>query len=208
MASVAKLVIMLALFDRVEAEGRDLTPAEYALLEPMVVWSDNDSASRLWDAVGGARGASAYLERIGVAGIVPDRVAWGDSRASGPAVAWLLAKLAFGDLVTPEHRELALALLARAADDEPWGVGVGVRNTRVLADGTIVGVKDGWYPVRAGWRAGSAGLIVPGPGQPGGTVPYAIAVLTAENALLDDGIYTIEGFADRVQAALTPRGGG
>lgn len=205
MASIAKLVILLAVLDRAEATERALTPDQVALIEPMMVWSDNDSASLLWDSLGGGAGVGAYLDKIGVQGIVLDPLAWGDSHASGPAVAWLLAQLAFGDLVTPAHREFALDLLGRAAAEQPWGVGAGVMRTG--ADG-FVGAKDGWYPVPSGWRAGSAGLVLPVAGSAVTTTPYAIAVLTAENADLEAGIATIEGLADRVQAALTPRGAG
>lgn len=208
MASVSKLVIMVALFEQAEAASRSLTAEELGLLEPMVVWSDNDSATLLWDALGGAAGVGASLAARDVRGVVLHPLAWGDSWASGPAVAWLLGRLAFGDLVAPEHRELALQLLARAASEQSWGVGASAgRSVAEASEGTIVGVKDGWYPVAAGWRAGSAGLIVPGPGSPS-TIPYSIAVLTAENHELEDGIATIEGVADRIQAALTPRGAG
>lgn len=207
MASVAKLVIMLALFDRAEIEGRALTSDEMTLLEPMMVWSDNDSASLLWDHLGGSPGIETYLERHNIRGIVLDPYAWGDSRASGATIAWLVANLAFGDLVNTEHRVLAIDLLARATASQQWGVGFGADRAS-LEGGAIVGVKDGWYPVEAGWRAGSAGLIMPGPERPTATVPYAIAVLTAENVDLEDGIETIDGLSQRVQAALTPRGAG
>jgi hypothetical protein len=208
MASVAKLLIMLALIDRAEAEGRPLNTWEIALLEPMVVWSDNDSATILWDDLGQGAAVDAYLAKQAIRGIVTDPVAWGDSRASGPAVAWLLARLAFGDLVSPEHRELALDLLARAASEQSWGVGSGAtrRGVDEPPEGRVA-VKDGWYPANAGWRAGSAGLVLPGADLPG-AVPYSIAVLTAQNALLDEGIATIDGFASRVHAALAPREGG
>ncbi len=208
MASVSKLVIMIALFEQAEASGRPLSQDEVALLEPMVVWSDNESATLLWDSLGGATGVEASLAARDVRGVVLHPVAWGDSWASGPAVAWLLGRLAFGDLVAPEHRDLALRLLARATSEQSWGVGASAgRSFAGAAEGTIIGVKDGWYPVDAGWRAGSAGLIVPGAGSPA-TIPYSIAVLTAENRELEDGIATIEGLADRIQAALTPRGAG
>lgn len=207
MASVAKLVIMLALFDRAEVQGRELTAEELALLEPMMVWSDNDSATLLWDDLGGSPGIEAYLERHEIRGIELDPFAWGDSRASGATIAWLVAGLGFGDLVNAEHRAMAVDLLARAATSQQWGVGSGADRAS-LDGGAIVGVKDGWYPVEAGWRAGSAGLIMPGPGRPTATVPYAIAVLTAENAELEDGIDTINGLSERIQAALTPRGAG
>lgn len=203
MASVAKVVIMLAALDRAEVEGRGLEEWELAQLEPMVVWSDNDAATLLWDDLGGAAGVDAYLAKQGVTGIVIHPYAWGDSRASGPALAWLLGRMAFGDLLTAEHRDLALALLERAALDQSWGVA-----TAALGDepeGAIVASKDGWYPADAGWRAGSVGLVLRGLGETVGNLPYSIAVLTAQNALLDDGIATVDGLASRVYSALAPR---
>lgn len=202
MASVAKVVIMLAVLNRAESEGRALTDWELVQLEPMLVWSDNDAATALWDDLGGAPAIEAYLERYGLRGIVTHPYAWGDSRASGPALAWLLGRLAFGDLVSPVHRDLAVGLLEQAALAQPWGVaplGAG-RDPRA-----VVGAKDGWYPVDAGWRAGSAGVVFSAiDGAPGGT-SYSIAVLTAQNLILDDGIETIDGFASRIHAALAPR---
>ncbi len=203
MASVAKVVIMLAAMDRAEVEGRPLTQWEIEMLEPMVVWSDNDAATYLWDDLGGAAGVDAYLAKQGVAGIVTHPYAWGDSRASGPALAWLLGRMAFGDLLTAEHRDLALALLERAALEQSWGVAAAALGDE--PEGAIVASKDGWYPADAGWRAGSVGLVLRGIGETVGSLPYSIAVLTAQNPLLDDGIATVDGLAARVYSALAPR---
>jgi hypothetical protein len=201
MASVVKLVIMLALFDAAEAEGRTVTPEEIALLDPMVTWSDNDNASLLWYQLGGGTGIDAYLQKVGASGILTDPWAWGDSRASGEAVALLLSRLAFGNLVSEEHRALALSLLSHVSEDQRWGVGTGVF---AWPEGAVVGVKDGWYPVDAGWRAGSAGVLVPLGGDAPGATGYSIAVLTARNATLEDAIAVIQGIAMRVHAALYP----
>jgi len=203
MASVAKVVIMLAALDRAEVEGRPLTAWELEMLEPMVVWSDNDAATYLWDDLGGAAGVDAYLAKQGVAGIVTHPYAWGDSRASGPALAWLLGRMAFGDLLSTEHRELAVALLERAALEQSWGVATAAMGDE--PEGAIVASKDGWYPADAGWRAGSVGLVLRGIGETVGSLPYSIAVLTAQNPLLDDGIATVDGLAARIYSALAPR---
>ncbi|MSP22177.1 MAG: hypothetical protein EXR66_04060 [Dehalococcoidia bacterium] len=200
MASIVKLVIMLAVLDAAESEGRTVTAEEIALLDPMVTWSDNDSATWLWDQLGGAAGIDAYLERVVGGGIVPDPWAWGDSRASGAGVAILLARLAFADLVSSDDRALALNLLAHVSEDQRWGVG----GSLVATEGAVVGVKDGWFPVADGWRAGSAGVLVPLPSATGG-VAYSIAVLTAQNETLEGGIETIQGIAALVHAALYPQ---
>jgi hypothetical protein len=200
LASVVKLVIMLAVLDGAEREGRMVTADEMALLEPMVTWSDNDSATLLWSLLGNGDGIEAYLERIGAGGILPDPWAWGDTRASGAAVALLLSRLAFGDLVNAEHRELALSLLAQVSEDQRWGIG----SALLAPDRALVAVKDGWYPVARGWRASSAGVVVPVADAPAGAVPYSIAVLSAENETLEGAIETIQGVAALVDAALQP----
>lgn len=203
MASVAKVVIMLAVMDRAEVEERRLSQWELEQLEPMVVWSDNEAATYLWDDLGGAYGVDAYLAKQGVTGIVTHPYAWGDSRASGPALAWLLGRMAFGDLVTPEHRDLALAYLEQAALAQTWGVATAALDDQ--PEGATVASKDGWYPADAGWRAGSVGLVLRGIGETVGSLPYSIAVLTAQNPLLDDGIATVDGLAARIYSALAPR---
>ncbi len=203
MASVAKVVIMLAVLDRAEVEERPLSDWELAQIEPMVVWSDNDAATLLWDDLGGAAGIEGYLAKQGVAGIVTHPYAWGDSRASGPALAWLLGRMAFGDLLTPEHRDLALGFLEQAAVEQSWGVATAAQGDE--PEGAIVASKDGWYPADAGWRAGSVGLVLGGLSETVGNLPYSIAVLTAQNSLLDDGIATVNGLATRVYSALAPR---
>lgn len=200
LASVVKLLIMLALLDAAELEGRTVSADELALLDPMVTWSDNDSASWLWSVLGNGDGLEAYLERVGAGGILPDPWAWGDTRASGAAVALLLSRLAFGDLVSAEHRALALNLLSSVSEDQRWGVG----GSLIAPERARVAVKDGWYPVARGWRASSAGVVVPAADAPAGAVAYSIAVLSAENETLEGAIETIQGIAALVDAALQP----
>lgn len=201
LASVVKLVIMLAVLDAAEVEGRTVTAEEIALLDPMVTWSDNDSASWLWGQLGGGPAIDAYLQRVGMSGIVPDRLAWGDSRASGAAVALLLSRLAFADLLSPEHRALALNLLSHVSEDQRRGIGGSLRTE----DGLLLGVKDGWYQVARGWRVGSAGVVLPPADAPPDAAAYSIAVLTAENETLEGATETIQSIAALVHATLHPR---
>jgi hypothetical protein len=116
-------------------------------------------------------------------------------------VALLLSRLAFGDLVSEEHRALALNLLTHVSEDQRWGVGTGTPTP----EGAVVGVKDGWYPVERGWRAGSVGVVVPSDETASGEVAYSIAVLTAQNETLEGAIDTIQGIASLVDAALHPK---
>jgi beta-lactamase class A len=199
MASVAKVAILLAVLDQTLREERDLTPAERVLLEDMITVSDNAAATVLWDQLGGAGGVGAYLSAIGLAGIEANHGdAWGASWASPRAVALLLAKLAGGEVLDPPRRALALQLLSAVTPEQRWGVTAGI--PEVVPEGTVIAVKDGWYPAGCGWWVNSAGAVLPGGEQPA----YTIAVLTGEQPTLADGIETIEGLSARIHAALHP----
>jgi hypothetical protein len=197
MASVVKVAILMTVLDRAVREGREVTRGELDLLEPMIQESDNDSTTLLWDQVGGAPAVEAYLRSIGVEDIAPNaQEMWGASRASAKAVAQLFGLIAFGDVLDPARRRLALHLLSGVVPSQRWGVTAGVPDE--LPAGTVIGLKDGWYPAGFGWWVNSAGMLIPGDDRP----PYAIAVLTRGQPTWEYGIATIEGVASRVHDAL------
>ncbi len=197
MASMIKVVILAATLDRAAAQGRDVTLYERDLIEPMITWSDNDSADELWNGLGGGPGLKAYLERIGVDGIDPDPVGyWGDSQASPKAAAYMLAKLAWGDILTPELRAYALDLMTKVSDGQRWGV-ISPAPERLPA-GARVGVKNGWYPDEDGWEVNSAGFMIAADGRNG----YTIAVLSDRQESFDETVDAIQRLADMVYNAL------
>ncbi len=197
MASVAKLAIMLTVMQQAIDQGRGLTSAEIANLTPMITVSDNDSASLLWDQVGGGPAVEAYLRSIGLQEIDPNEDAcWGASYASSYDVSLLLAKLAEGEILNPEMRSTALGLLSQVDPSQQWGVASVA--PEVVPDGTLIGIKDGWYPAPCGWWVNSAGVILPANDKPA----YTVAVLTNEQSTMEYGIETIETVATYVHDAL------
>lgn len=197
MASVVKVLVMLATLDGAQTAGRPPTERELALMRPMITRSDNDATTALWNTLGGAPAMEDYLRSLGVADIVPNATdQWGASRASARAVAQLFAKLAFGDLLGPDYRATALELLSEVVPDQRWGVTAGTPDE--LPEGTIIGLKDGWYPATFGWWVNSAGVIVPGNEKPA----YAIAILTRGQPTWEYGIATIEAVAEAVHTGL------
>jgi hypothetical protein len=197
MASVAKVGIMLTLMDQAMKQGRDLTEAEIAMLTPMITVSDNASATQLWNQVGGGQGAEDYFRSIGLTEINPNKEScWGASYASAHDVAMLFAKLAFGEVLDERLRAVAIGLLQAVDPSQTWGVTAAAPEDR--PEGTIVGVKDGWYPADCGWWVNSAGMIVPADDKPA----YTIAVLTGEQVTWEYGIETIETVGSFVHAAL------
>jgi hypothetical protein len=174
-----------------------LTDREVALMRPMITASDNYATTVLWDELGGGSAVETYLRSIGILDIVPNAAdSWGASRASAKAVATLFAKLAFGEIPDQANRGLAVALLSEVIPSQQWGVTAGVPGE--TPSGTIIGLKDGWYPAGYGWWVNSAGMLIPGDDRPA----YTIAVLTRGQPTWEYGIATIEGVAKRVHTAL------
>lgn len=115
MASVIKVVVMLAVIDQATREGRYVDDDELELLWPMITESDNDSTTQLWNSLGGPRVVAGYLQRNRLSGISPyNGPYWGTSTASGRAMALLLAQIMFGDLLDEPNRRLVLNLLTKS----------------------------------------------------------------------------------------------
>jgi len=197
MASVAKVAIMVTVMDRAIREKRTLTDWELSMLRPMITVSDNDSASALWEYVGGGATVEETLRSMGLLATKPNPMeAWGASRSTPKEVALLLAKIALGEILDEPNRELALNLMGQVDPSQTWGITSGVPTDQPLhAD---IAIKDGWNPTQGGWWVNSAGLVMPLSTKP----MYALAVLTRQQPSMEYGIATIEGVASRVHAAL------
>ncbi|MGE0058481.1 MAG: serine hydrolase [Dehalococcoidia bacterium] len=197
MASVAKVAIMVTVLRQAAEQGRELTSEEIALLTPMIAVSDNPSATALWNQVGGGLVVEDVMRSAGLNEITPDRTScWGASYASAHDVAMLFGLLAWGDILPPKEREFALNLLQQIDPSQTWGVVAA--SPAELPNGTVIGVKDGWYPADCGWWVNSAGMILPGNEKPA----YTIAVLTGEQPTLEAGIETLETFGELIHEAL------
>lgn len=197
LVSAVKVPLMVAIMARAESEGGALQPHELDLLWPMVTFSDNDSATLLWRLLGSESGFAAWIESAGIAGFDPAPFdEWGATTATPAAMAVLLARLYSGDLLTPEHRDLALAMLNGVIDGQRWGVSAGVE-----AAGAAYVLKNGWFPESDGWQVVSAGIVLPD--DPANA--YAIAILTDRQPSLEYGIETIESAAAAIaQSLLAP----
>jgi hypothetical protein len=165
----------------------------------MITVSDNDAASALWAELGGGGAVEAYLSSIGIDAIHPDSGgAWGDSTTSAKGVALLLAQLAWGGILDENSRTLALDLMGRVVPAQGWGVTAGIPGPDLRPSGSLMGIKDGWYPAPEGWWLNSVGVILPAGAKPA----YVIAVLTAGQSSMAYGIGTIEAVGELVHAQI------
>jgi len=185
-ASVSKAMLLVAVLR--SAGPRPLTPSERALLDPMVVESDNDAA----DAVFGQVGDAGLLGVARAAGM----------RRFAPAGHWSGAGLTPADqarlflridrLVPGRHRAYARKLLAGIVPWQRWGIPEAVARR---AGATVL--------FKGGWRSGLTHQIALV--ERGGT-RIALAVMIRDGPDIAYDQDTIAGIARRV-LLRAPRSG-
>ena len=184
-ASIVKVEILGTLLSEAQAEGRGLTATEEATATSMIEVSDNDSATALWDEVGGAPAVAAFDRSVGMTSTTPSS-AWGltetttadqidAARASGPAEPRAVGRLAPYEIGLMEH----------VTPSQAWGVSAGI------APGTIVALKNGWLAIGSGWVVNSVGWV------DGGGRDYLIAVTASGDPSMGYGIDSISMVAAR-----------
>jgi len=199
-ASVVKLDILQVLLAQWPG---GLPASEQPLATRMIEDSDNDAATSLWYAAGGASGVAAYNARAGLTGTTPSPCVvcagfswpgWGlTTTVPDDQLALLKALVQPGSLLTAGARQYALSLMENIAPDQAWGVSGGV------PAGVTVALKDGWLPLnddQTDWQINSVGWVS-GDGR-----DYLIAVLSTGNPDEQYGIDTINELSAQVWQAL------
>ena len=200
-ASVVKLDVLEALL----AQRRSgLSAASRSLARLMIEDSDNDAATSLWYAAGGAAGLQAYNEAAGLTGTTPSPCVectgfawpgWGlTTTVPDDQIALLKELIEPGPLLTPAERGYALSLLENVTPSQRWGVSGGVPAQVTVA------LKNGWLPLDSAdtdWQINSVGWIS-GEGS-----DYLMAVLGTGNPTEQYGIDTINQLAAIVWNAMS-----
>ena len=133
-ASVLKAMLLVAYLDHPDVRGRALADADRALLEPMIRYSDNDTATRVRDFLG-----AAPIERLARrAGMRDFRLAvpWGLSQITASDQSRYFLELP--ELTVRRHRAYALKLLAGVVPEQRWGIAT------VRPHGWDLHFKGGW----------------------------------------------------------------
>jgi hypothetical protein len=134
-ASVLKAMLLVAYLRRAEVRERPLARADRALLEPMVRWSDNATATTVRGIVGDA-GLWAVARAAGMRRFVPAAPIWGLSRVDAADQSRFL--LHVDRTVPARHRDYALELLRTIVPSQRWGI------ARVRPPGWALYFKGGW----------------------------------------------------------------
>jgi hypothetical protein len=196
-ASVVKLdVLETLLAERAQGDGTGLSASERTLAAQMIEDSDNDAATSLWYAVGGAARIRSFNARAGLTQTAPSSCVvcpgfawpgWGLTTTTPDDQIALLRQLVTPSSVLPRAaREYALSLMQDVTPAQRWGVSGGVPAQVTVA------LKNGWLPLHgtgSDWQINSVGWIS------GGGRNYLMAVLSTGNPSEQYGIDTIDELA-------------
>jgi beta-lactamase class A len=189
-ASIVKVDILETLFAQ---QRGGLSATDQALAQQMIEDSDNDAATALWEAVGGASGIRAYNQAVGLTSTTPSSCVqcpgfpwpgWGlTTTTPADQISLLMQLVRPGTSVGTADRDYALRLMENVAPSQRWGVSGGVPAQVTVA------LKNGWLPLNdaeTDWQVNSVGWVS-GQGR-----DYLIAVLSTGNPTEAYGIDTID----------------
>lgn len=193
-ASIVKVDILATLLYQLQKHGRRLTPYERSLATAMIEDSDNNSATGLYDQVGGPElmdeaNHAFRLRRttVGTGGY------WGLTTTTADDQLQLLRVVCTGrSVLTPASQDYIRGLMGHVETDEQWGVPAAAgRGTRFM-------VKNGWLPSpdTGLWEINSIGEVTRH-GQ-----RLLIAVLSDDDVTEESGIAAVERIAKKAAALL------
>ncbi|WP_328806321.1 serine hydrolase [Streptacidiphilus fuscans] len=192
-ASIVKVDILATLLLQHQDNGTSLDSDERALAQQMIENSDNDAATSLFDAVGGASGVDAANQRFGLT-----------DTSAGTGGYWGLTTTTARDQLTllrqvftshshldSDSREYLDSLMSSVEPDQTWGVSA-------AADGGSYALKNGWLPRSATglWVINSIGEVR----RDGHTL--LIAALSDDNPSMDGGVSLVQRVASAVGSAF------
>ena len=165
-ASVVKVAILGTLLATSTTTNEPLTPRVRALAAQMIELSNNDAATALWRAAGGAAGLATFDHRIGLTSTSPSTClvcagfgwpGWGLTTTTPLDELRVLRAVLFSPrYVNAPGRTLARSLMTSVVPSERWGVANGVPGDASVA------LKNGWLPLDGAdsdWQINSVGWV-------------------------------------------------
>jgi hypothetical protein len=159
-ASIVKMEILLMLLEKyssVSAIPSDIR--EHA--RQMIVWSNNDSTTTVYNHLGGCDALAAAHTRYGLQYTKQgSRCAWGLTVTNPTDQLNIMGKLLYSGLLTQSEVDHARWLMGGVASSQAWGVSAAAKS------GEKVWIKNGWdtrTSLGGLWVVNSCGIInVPG----------------------------------------------
>jgi len=192
-ASIVKVDILVTLLYQAQEAGQALTGEDQDLATTMIENSDNDSASDLYDDVGGAE---AIDDANRVCGLSETTVGtdgyWGLTNTTvDDQIRLLRVVFTSPSQLSSASQDYIQSLMSQVEAGQQWGV------TAAADPGTRFMVKNGWLPNPSLWEINSIGEVT-SDGQ-----RMLIAVLSDDNASEDSGISLVEDVARSAASAMT-----
>ena len=177
-------MLLVAYLRQPAVRRRPLAPADRSLLSPMIRWSSNDDATRVFEALG-PLALPALAGRARMRGFTGGTF-WSDSEITAADQARFF--LAVDRLLPRRHRAYAMGLLRRIVPAQRWGIG------RVAPRGWRLYFKGGWTSEVDHQVA----LLVQGPAR------VSLAVLSRDGPSAGYRRATQEGVFRRLLRGLAP----
>jgi hypothetical protein len=194
-ASIVKVDILAALLHLHQQAGTELTATEQAQAAAMIEESDNDSATALFESVGGESGLEEFNDLIGLTDTdVGADGYWGLTQTTSEDQIRLL-QVVFGDdsVLSADSQEYEQSLMSQVVDSQTFGV------SAAADDADDIALKVGYLQRSATglWDVTSIGRI-----EAGGHT-YLVAVLSDGDDSLAAGSALVDEVARQAVAALT-----
>jgi hypothetical protein len=178
-ASIVKVDILATLLHEHQSDG-GLSAEDKELATGMIESSDDDDATDLWQAAGGAVAVQSFDDSVGMHQTTTN-AAWGLTSTTPSDQLKLLRTVLFpGPLLDRASRDYEYGLMRSIIPYDTWGVTAGPQGHAKVA------FKNGWLPDPVQWQVNSIGSV-DGDGR-----HYLIAVMSSHNPTWDYGIDTIE----------------
>ncbi|MFC9327652.1 serine hydrolase [Kitasatospora sp. NPDC057015] len=194
-ASIVKADILAALLRQ---SGSGIDAAQRTLAEAMIEQSDNDAASDLYDAIGGADGLDEANRAFGLTGTTAGRDGYWGLTTTTPADQLRLLRVIFTDdsPLAADDRAYLRKLMGLISADQAWGV-----SAAADPDGDRM-LKNGWLPRTSDglWAVNSIGLVTRADHE------VLVAVLSDGNSTEEAGIALVESVAVAAVDALVDSG--
>jgi hypothetical protein len=185
-ASVVKAMLLAAYLNEPWVRGRALRRDELGFLGPMILWSDNDAASRVF-AIVGTGGLRFVAYRSNMHHFTPVEGSWSASGITAADQTRFFLRLE--GLFPARHRRYALHLLESIIPGQRWGV------AQVRPHGWRLYFKGGWTE-EPRWIDHQAALLTRGDRA------VSIAILTEGSGSHSYARETLRGIAARLLRGL------
>lgn len=189
-ASIVKLDILATLLYDDQKDGTSPTSSQTELITEMIEQSDNEAALDLFDDEGGAPAITAANKVFGLTDTDVDEDAFGDTTTTATDQILLLRQAFTSDSeLTAANRTYIQSLMSQVESDQRWGVSAAADDSGSSA--TDYFLKNGWLPRSATdlWEINSIGEVEHDGRE------YLVAVLSANNETMDDGVDVIQDVA-------------